>query len=199
MTAVPVNPRALTDPTLRARGRASAPSPRRERQTERFYRLQAAKAGIEAQLTRCSFDGYEVATAMTVGGNSVIRWISDGRHEEIEDDGWDNWVWCVYYNAARTASTRRRTAQAVDEVVVASRHMGPPEVVAAVEIDAKVREAVALLQPHLRAAVEARFFNNLMPGEYAEYLDLPLSTYRNRLIKAFCELRRLLRPLSEDR
>ena len=68
----------------------------------------------------------------------------------------------------------------------------PPEYSAAVEARELVAEAVAGLDPNLRAAIELTFFDGLTHKATAEKLGLPLGTVKGRVRSALEKLRKAL-------
>lgn len=68
----------------------------------------------------------------------------------------------------------------------------PDDVVAAVELEEKVRMALAALNPDQQHVVTLSFFENRSHAEIAEKLDLPLGTVKSRIRLAFHRLRDLL-------
>jgi RNA polymerase sigma-70 factor (ECF subfamily) len=68
----------------------------------------------------------------------------------------------------------------------------PDDVVAAVELEDRVRMALAELKSEQQHVVTLSFFENRSHAEIAEKLDLPLGTVKSRIRLAFHRLRDLL-------
>lgn len=68
----------------------------------------------------------------------------------------------------------------------------PDEMVAAVELEERVRIALAKLSPDQQRVVRLSFFENRSHAEIAERLELPLGTVKSRIRLAFQRMRDLL-------
>ncbi len=90
---------------------------------------------------------------------------------------------------------RRDAAPAID---LPAPTPGPADRSSAAEERARVRRAVAALEPDLREVIALRYQGGLTYREIAAQLDLPWTTVQGRLKRARIALRAALHPLADE-
>ena len=117
------------------------------------------------------------------------------------------WLLALTRNRAidrrRSSSTRRTREFAMDPEADAPDATPPPESASIVQQERTlIRQALEMLAPEQRAAIEMAFFEGLSHTEVAETLGLPLGTVKTRIRIGMGKLRRSLtavRPAREVR
>ncbi len=112
------------------------------------------------------------------------------RHPPADTSGAGGWLRRVATNVALSMRSSE-SARRLREVSVArpEQTYATDELVARVEMQRAVAEAVLRLDEPYRAAILLRFFDDLPPREIAERLGLPVETVRTRLKRGLAQLR----------
>jgi RNA polymerase sigma-70 factor (ECF subfamily) len=110
----------------------------------------------------------------------------------VPGEGAARWLFAVARNQAHKHLRDRKPAAALIEAPAAEP--GPVEALGEAERRARVRAAVAGLEPDLREAVQLRYAGGLTYPQIAERLEVPVSTVQGRLKRARQALRAVLGP-----
>jgi RNA polymerase sigma-70 factor (ECF subfamily) len=124
-------------------------------------------------------DVWRRASSYDPAGGPVVGWIMNQARSRAID-------------RLRFEQRKKRVSRGVDAPPAAPAAIDPQEVLAVREQRHVVRQALELLTPAERQAIERAFFGELTYREVAEQLDQPLGTIKTRVRSALAKLRQAL-------
>jgi RNA polymerase sigma-70 factor, ECF subfamily len=124
-------------------------------------------------------DVWRRASAYDPAGGSVIGWIMNQARSRAID-------------RVRFEHRKKRVGEPGVRPVDAAAADGPYEAVQIGELDVLLRNALQLLTPDERQAIETAFFSELTYGEAAQQLNQPLGTVKTRIRSGLAKLREAL-------
>jgi len=127
-------------------------------------------------------DVWRRAPAYEPAGGPVLGWIMNQARSRAID-------------RLRYAQRKKRVQGDVDDSPVPPAGTEPHEALAVTEEARLLRQALQVLTPAEREAIETAFFAELTYGEVASQLDQPLGTVKTRIRSGLGKLRQALAPL----
>jgi len=124
-------------------------------------------------------DVWRKASTYDPAGGSVIGWILNQARSRAID-------------RVRFEQRKKRVADPAVRPVEAGAADGPYEAVELLEQDHLLREALQVLTPDERQAIETAFFSELTYDEVARQLNQPLGTVKTRIRSGLAKLRQKL-------
>ena len=124
-------------------------------------------------------DVWRRASSYDAANGTVIGWIMNQARSRAID-------------RVRLEQRKKRVDPYPDSPALATAPGDPRETVEREEQDRLVRDAVAVLTPGERAAIEATFFSDLTHAEAAARLNEPLGTVKTRIRAGLMKLRQAL-------
>jgi RNA polymerase sigma-70 factor, ECF subfamily len=130
-------------------------------------------------------DVWRRASSYEPSGGSVVGWIMNQARSRAID-------------RLRFEQRKKRVNPHPDDPTSAPGARGPQEIYDVREQGRLLREALAVLTPDERQAIETAFFSELTYGEVATQLNQPLGTVKTRVRSALGKLRRALAGSEQD-
>jgi RNA polymerase sigma-70 factor, ECF subfamily len=124
-------------------------------------------------------DVWRRASAYDAANGTVVGWIMNQARSRAID-------------RLRHEQRKKRVDDHPDDPVLATAPNDPRETVEREEQERRVRDAVAVLTPGERAAIETTFFSDLTHVEAAARLKEPLGTIKTRIRAGLMKLRQVL-------
>jgi RNA polymerase sigma-70 factor, ECF subfamily len=124
------------------------------------------------------------ASTYDATGGSVVGWIMNQARSRAID-------------RLRFEQRKKRVNPGADDALTPAGHDDPLDVVDVREQARLIREALKILTPDERQAIEAAFFSELTYREVAVRLDQPLGTVKTRIRSALGKLRHALGAMKD--
>ena len=129
-------------------------------------------------------DVWRRASTYDAAGGSVVGWIMNQARSRAID-------------RLRFEQRKKRVNRGADDPLTPAGHDDPLDVVDVGEQARLMREALRILTPEERQAIEAAFFSELTYREVAVRLDQPLGTVKTRIRSGLGKLRHALGALKD--
>jgi RNA polymerase sigma-70 factor, ECF subfamily len=131
------------------------------------------------------YDVWRRAPSYEPAGGSVIGWIMNQARSRAID-------------RLRFEQRQKRAGDPADLPLTATAGRGPEETFTAAQQGRVVRDALRVLTPEERSAIEAAFFSELTYREVATRLNQPLGTVKTRIRSGLRKLRQALSGALKD-
>jgi RNA polymerase sigma-70 factor, ECF subfamily len=144
-----------------------------------IVRITSNRATAEELTLDVFHDVWRRASTYDPAGGSVVGWIMNQARSRAID-------------RLRFEQRKKRVNNDADSPVTATAASGPHEAFDVRERGHLLRQALQVLTPDERQAIETAFFSELTYGEVAEKLNQPLGTVKTRIRSGLGKLRQAL-------